>query len=477
MTPRRMGRRGFIKAAAIAGGVLLTGGVIRQVHNQRGRDFQPEKAQAYLDSIVPSPTPKALPNFIIILCDDLGAGDLESEAINTSHLQQMAREGVSLTNFYASASVCSPSRAGLLTGRYPVRTLISTPLLSTNNPLNVVMDVLGRYSYNVRGIPEDEILLSEALKRRGYHTALVGKWHLGGTAGFLPNERGFDSFYGALWSNDDTPYAIYRDRQVEIPAPADQDLLTENFTNEALNFIQANKDQPFFLYLAHAMPHFPVHASPAYQDTSEAGRYGDAVQEIDWGVGRILDFLKQLGLDEKTLVVFTSDNGPWMEGNPGNLRGRKLEWFEGGFRVPFIARWPGVIPPNSTIDEISVNFDLFPTCLGLAGLPLPDDRIIDGRDILPLLKGKTPSPHEAFFYYDTRTLVAVRQENWKYIRRYLTDIATYWPTKQGPFLFDLENDPNESYDLTAAKPQKAQDLAHALDVFETDIRANLRGWI
>jgi arylsulfatase A len=477
MASRRLSRRGFLKAAAIGGGVLLTGGIVRQVHNTLGRDFQPDWAQAYLGNIEASPIPESLPNIIIILCDDLGDGDLESSTINTSHLQQMAQEGVRLTNFHACASVCSPSRAGLLTGRYPVRTLIPTPLLSTHNPLNVVMDVMGRYSYNVRGIPKDEILLPEVLKRRGYRTGLVGKWHLGGTAGFLPNDRGFDSFYGTLWSNDDQPYAIYRDREVEIPAPADQDQLTQNFSTEALNFIQANKDQPFFLYLAHAMPHFPVHASQAFQDTSEAGRYGDAVQEIDWSVGRIMDTLKQLGLDEKTLLVFSSDNGPWMQGNPGYLRGRKLEWFEGGFRVPFIARWPGVISPATTNSELAVNFDLFSTCLGLVGAALPDDRIIDGQDILAVMKGEAPSPHAAFYYYDTRTLVAVRRKNWKYVRRHLTDIATYWPTKQGPFLFDLASDPNESYDMIEAQPKLAQDMATLLDEFEAGINANLRGWL
>jgi arylsulfatase A len=389
----------------------------------------------------------------------------------------MAQQGTSLTNFYASASVCSPSRAGLLTGRYPVRTLISTPLLSTHNPLNVVMDVLGRYSYNVHGIPEDEVLLSEALHRRGYRTGIVGKWHLGGTAGYLPNDRDFDSFYGAWWSNDDTPYAIYRNEQMEEPAPADQNTLTHNFTLEALNFIRENKEQPFFLYLAHAMPHFPVHASEAFQKTSVAGTYGDAVQEIDWGVGQIFSTLKQLGLDEKSLVIFTSDNGPWMEGNPGYLRGRKLEWFEGGFRVPFIARWPGVIPPGTVRPDISVNFDLFATCLTLAGVPNPDDRIIDGNDILPLLKGEALSPRESFIYYDARTPVAVRYKNWKYCRRSLTDIATYWPLKQGPFLFNLDSDPNESYSMLEAEPDVGKSLSAMLDTFEADMQANLRGWL
>ncbi len=477
MSSKKLNRRGFIKVAAIGGGALVVGGITRQVHNQIGRNFQPTRAKAYLDNIQANPVPENLANIIIILCDDLGWGDLQSPAIDTPNLKRMAAEGASLTNFYASASVCSPSRAGLLTGRYPVRTLISTPLLSTHNPLNPVMDILGRYSYNVQGIPKDEVLLPEVLQRRGYRTGLVGKWHLGGTEGYLPNDRGFDTFYGAKWSNDDTPYAIYRDRQVQIPAPADQNILTHNFTLEAKNFIQSNHDHPFFLYLAHAMPHYPVHASASFQEKSDAGLYGDAVEEIDWSVGQVLDTLDQLGLDDRTLVIFSSDNGPWMEGNPGYQRGRKLEWFEGGFRVPFLARWPGVIPPDAVISGMSVNFDLFTTCLSIAEVPVPKDRIIDGKDILPLLKGQTSSPHDTIFYYDTRTVVAVRYQQWKYCRRYLTDIATYWPTKQGPFLFNLESDPNESYSMIESQPEIAEKLASMLETFELDMEANLRGWL
>jgi uncharacterized sulfatase len=315
------------------------------------------------------------------------------------------------------------------------------------------------------------------LQRRDYRTGLVGKWHLGGTPGYLPNDRGFDSFYGALWSNDDPPYAIYRDRQVAVPAPADQNVLTHNFTLEAQAFIQSNKDQPFFLYLAHAMPHFPVHASAAFRGKSEAGLYGDTVQELDWSVGQIFHTLAQLGLDDKTLVIFSVDHGPWMQGNPGYRRGRKLEWFEGGFRVPFITRWPGVIPAGVTNAGMSANYDLFVTCLQMAGIAPPQDRIIDGKDILPLLKGKAPSPHDTFFYYDTRTLVAVRHQHWKYIRRHLTDIAPYWPTKQGPFLFDLDMDPNESYSLIESQPDRAVQLSAMLDSYESKMKANLRGWL
>lgn len=474
---KKLHRRDFLRSAAVAGGALIAAASYRQIHNHLGRDLQPERAKTYLDSIQPDPNPEMLPNIIFILADDLGYGDLESPALDTPNLDHMTAEGTQLSSFYATASVCSPSRAGLLTGRYPVRTLITNPLMSTHDAMNTLMDVLGRYSYNVRGIPEDEVLLSEALNRRGYRTGLVGKWHLGDQPGYIPNDRGFDSFYGALWSNDDPPYAIYRDRQVELPAPADQNILTHNFTREAQQFIQANQEHPFFLHLAHAMPHIPIHASDAFQGRSKGGLYGDAVEELDWGVGQIFDTLDQLGLSEKTLVIFSSDNGPWWQGNPGFARGRKLLWFEGGFRVPLIARWPGVIPAGATIAEMSMNFDLFVTCLQIAGISPPQDRILDGKDILPLLKGEAPSPHDTLYFYDTRNLVGVRHQHWKYYRYYITDNASFWPLHQGPFLFDLLTDPNESYSLVESQPQRAAEMAALLDTFEAQMDANLRGWL
>lgn len=474
----KISRRKFLKRAAIAGGALVAAGAgFRHVHNQQGRDLRPARARAYLDSIQPAPDPGALPNVVVILPDDLGYGDLDAPAVDTPNMERMAAEGTRLTSFYATASVCTPSRAGLLTGRYPVRTLMTNPLFATHDPMNLVMDVLGRYSYGVTGIPEDEVLLSEVLQRRGYRTALVGKWHLGSRPGHLPNDRGFHSFYGALWSNDDPPYALYRDGRVTVPAPADQNVLTQNFTREALAFIHANKDAPFFLCLAHAMPHEPMHASDSFRGQSRAGLYGDTVSEVDWSVGQVLDTLQELGLADRTLVMFSSDNGPWWQGNPGPARGRKMQVFEGGFHVPFLATWPGVIPPGTSTSAMAMNFDLFPTILRLAGVPLPEDRIIDGRDILPLLTGGSASPHDTLLFYDVRNLVGLRWQEWKYYRRYTTDNAAYWPLRHGPFLLNLHTDPTESYSMIESEPALAAELARLLAASDAAITANLRGWL
>ena len=475
---RKISRRRFLKGSAILGGSLIAGGLgYRAYHNHTGRDFRPGRASAYLNTVEPSANPQALPNILMILVDDLGYGDLESQNIDTPNLDRMAAEGVRLNSFYASASLCSPSRAGLLTGRYPVRTLVTNPVYPSGHPMNLLMDGLGRYSYGVRDIPEDEVLLPAALSRRGYHTGMVGKWHLGDRPGHLPNDRGFDSFYGVLYSNDVSPYAIYRDREIAVEAPVDQNLLTHDFTRKAQAFIHSHRDGPFFLYLAHPMPHEPIHASESFRGQSGAGLYGDAVEELDWSIGQILETLQELEIDESTLVIFTSDNGPWWQGNPGFTRGRKMLTFDGGFRMPFIARWPGVIPRGTVSEEMSMNFDLFSTCLQLAGIDLPDDRLIDGKDIMPLLVGDSSSPHDALYFYDTRALVAVRHENYKYHRRFRTENAGYFPLKQGPFLFDLQTDPNESYSLVESRPEIAAELAFMLDAWDAQMEENLRGWL
>lgn len=478
---RGVTRRGFLKGALAAGGLLTAGGVgYRLVHDRAGRSFDVERSKALLAQVQPGEQCDELPNILLISADDLGYGDVGcfgSQAIRTPHLDQMAAEGVRMTHFYATGPLCSPSRAGLLTGRYPIRTHVTMPLYPAGSPMDIIFNVGGVYRYGLRGIPEDEVLLPEILQRRGYRTGMLGKWHLGDRSPHLPNENGFDFFYGAYYSNDETPYAIYRNEKVEMDAPADQNVLTRNFTREGIRFIQENRDRPTFLYYAQPFPHIPLHASDAFRGRSRAGLYGDTVEEVDWSIGELLKTLKGHGLDDNTLVVFSSDNGPWWQGSAGLTRGRKNLAFEGGFRVPFIARWPGVIPAETIVDEMSMNFDLFATCLAVAGVPLPKDRVIDGKDILPVLKGESRSPHDALYYYKGKRLLGVRCGNWKYLRRHMTDNGGYASLSQGPFLFNLELDPDESYSLIESEPEIAAKLVEMMEAWEAEMQRNLRGWL
>ena len=473
-------RRTVLKGALAATGLLAAGGFgYRVAANLSGREYEIERTRALLASISPSSALDELPNIIVILADDLGYGDLScygSQSIHTPHLDRMAAEGARMINACATAALCSPSRAGLLTGRYPIRTHVPMPLYPAGRPMDIVFNAGGVYRYGVRGIPEDEVLISEVLLRRGYRTALLGKWHLGDRSPHLPNDRGFEQFYGALYSNDMDPYAIYRDGEVEIEPPVDQSALTQNLTAEALRFITENKDQPFFLYYAQPFPHIPLHASAAFRGRSEAGLYGDTVEELDWSAGEILRTLEELGLDDRTLVIFTSDNGPWWQGNPGLTRGRKNLPFEGGFRVPLIARWPGVIPEGIVPGALSMNFDIFATCLAAAGVSLPVDRVIDGKSLLPVLRGDSDALHETLYYHKGSRLIGVRHGDWKYLRHHMTDNGGYASLRQGPFLFHLDRDPNESYNLIESEPEVAAMLVRMLDDWDSRLDDNLRGW-
>ena len=481
MSENTFNRRDFLKAGLALGGVAAVGGLTARIHrNQLGRDFDPTRTDQLLAGIQPAVDSKAMPNIVLILIDDLGYGDLGvygGKVIKTPIIDRLAAEGVRLTNFYASNSVCTPSRAALLTGRYPIRTHMTLPLYPSHHPMEYFLKLVGRYPFDVTGIPEDEATLAEILGRAGYRTGLVGKWHLGDQPGHLPGDNGFDEFYGVLYANDAPKFAVWRNDQIEIPEPVNQSQLTRDYTREALQFIQANADWPFFLYLSHTAVHEPLFAGAEFQGSSQGGLYGDSVQELDWSTGQVLDKLAELGVEDNTLVIFTSDNGPWWQGNPGGLRGRKTNIMEGGLRVPFIARWPGHLPAGKTSDALSVIFDIFPTCLYLAGIPLPGDRIIDGMDLLPVLNGDGHGLHERFFYYDGPILVAVRDGNWKYHRRHLSDNGGYPLFSQGPFLFDLERDPNESYDLIDTYPEVAQRLAKMLTEWEAKMDANRRGWL
>jgi len=480
INPGKLSRRDFLKGAAIISGALVIGGSAARIYrNQVGRDYDLARSAELLNNIQPAPDPDKLPNIILIVVDDLGYGDLGAygnKVIKTPAIDRMADEGVLLTNFYASAPVCTPSRAAIMTGRYPKRSHMTLPLYPTNHPMEFFLKLVDRYQFDVTGIPEDEIALSEILKRSGYRTGLVGKWHLGDQPGHLPNDKGFDDFYGVLYSNDIPSIAIWRNDEIEIPAPIEQGNLTQDYTREALQFIRANSERPFFLYISHTAVHEPLFAGAEFQGRSAGGLYGDAVQELDWSTGQIFDELVKLGLDDNTLVMFTSDNGPWWQGSPGELRGRKNNITEGGLRVPFIARWPAHLPAGYVSNELSINFDLFATCLSAAGIPVPADRIIDGKNLLPVLSGEAPSLHDRFFYYDGPILVAVRYQNWKYHRRHMSDNGGYPIFSQGPFLFDLKKDPNESYNLIETYPEVAQQLAVMLEEWELEMNTNLRGW-
>jgi len=470
-------RRQFFKGAAALGSGLVAARVFRNV---RGRDFDQQRTEAYLSGIQPPQNISELPNIIVILVDDLGYGDIGvfgSELIRTPNIDKMAAEGVRLTNFHAAAPLCSASRAGLLTGRYPIRTHISLPLYPTGHPMHLFLSAIDRYRFDVNGIPEDEALLPEILNRRGYRTGMVGKWHLGDRPGHIPSDRGFNSFYGVLYSNDEKPFALYRDREIEEESPIGQSDLIQKYTSEAIGFIDDNYDKPFFLYLSHTAVHEPLNASDKFKGRSDAGLYGDAVEEIDTTTGEIMAKLGDLGIDKDTLVIFTSDNGPWWQGSPGEYRGRKSNMMEGGFKVPFIARWPGKLVPGMVLDDLCINFDILPTCLTAAGVNIPDDRIIDGQDILPLLGGESQHPHNTFYYFDGPNLIAVQHGGWKYHRRNMSDNGGYPAFFHGPFLFNLETDPTESYSLIESEPEMAGELKTLLDDFETEIEENVRGWL
>ena len=475
----RITRREFIEKAARDAAGIAIGGTGLALLGGAGCSRDTVGSEAILEGVAQADDPGALPNIVIILTDDLGYGDLGcfgSEAIKTPNLDRMATEGVKLTNFYASAPVCSPSRAGLLTGRYAVRSGVNTPLMNPRNPLGLGFNLIS----NTRPLPEDEITLPELLSRRGYATGMVGKWHLGNASPAIPNDRGFDSFYGVHWSNDINPFHLYRNRDREEAHPVDQSLLTTKYTKEAVSFIDAHAASPFFLYFSHTFPHIPLHASERFKGKSKGGLYGDTVEEIDWSVGEIFGALRRHGLDENTIVFFTSDNGPWYQGSRGPLRGRKRDVFEGGFRVPFIASWPGRIPAGRVSHEMSMNFDLFTTCLALAGVSPPNDRIIDGKDILPLLIGEGKTPHEALYFYFGDKLWAVRSGNWKYHRRHQLSAINPLPIpkkeNRGPYLFDLATDRDESYNLTESHPDLAARFARILDEWDATLEANPRGW-
>jgi arylsulfatase A-like enzyme len=347
-------------------------------------------------------------NVIIILADDLGWGDLGcygQTQFKTPNLDRMAAAGARLTNFYAACPFCAPTRASLMTGRYPHHCGM------LNNPFPAA-DYGGVGDRNDElGLPIDEVTLGEVFQSAGYRTICIGKWHLGHKARFLPTRQGFQEYFGILYSNDMHPVELYENEQ-RVEFPVEQRTLTRRYTERALRFIDENKSQPFFLYLPHAMPHKPLAASEAYYRKSSAGLYGDAVAELDWSVGQILDRLRALELDRQTLVLFTSDNGPWFGGSSGGLRGMKGQCWEGGIREPLLAMLPGAIPSGHVSHEPAIMMDLFATALAATGTASPKDRLIDGRDIWPILTSNAQTPHTALLSVQGKPRT-IRIGDWK----------------------------------------------------------------
>ncbi len=392
-----------------------------------------------------------IPNFVLIFADDLGYGDLGcygSPNINTPHIDQLAAEGIRFSDFYMPVSVCTPSRVSLLTGRYHVRTGLKWPYW-----------ILGPGAPD--GIAASEITLAEVLKERNYATACIGKWHLGDRQEYLPTRHGFERYFGIPYSNDMIPTVLMRDESI-IENPVDQSTLTQRYTEEAIQFINQVKDGPFFLYLPHTFPHIPLYVSDEFKGHSARGLYGDVVEEIDWSVGQILAELSRLGLEQNTLVIFTSDNGPWLEkgadgGSAGILQGGKFTVLEGGVRVPCIARWPGHIPPGQVTSAPAVSMDLFPTIVNLAGGEIPRDRALDGKDIFGLLTGQSNRGGEDFFFYwKEGEIHAVRSGGWK-----LHFDRSGDPTG----LYQLNTDPGELQNLASAHPEEVSRLAGKMKGF------------
>ena len=399
--------------------------------------------------------PTRKPNIVLILADDLGYGDLGSygaRAIRTPNLDRMAAEGARLTTFYASASVCTPSRAGLLTGRYPIRTGLARDVIRQTDK---------------HGLPLSEITIAEALKP-DYVTALVGKWHLGHVDPFWPpTQQGFDLFFGLPYSHDMTPLSLYtKEPGVELTSedPA-MEKLTDRFFQRGLRFIDENRDRPFFLMLALTAPHVPLDPHPDHAGHSAAAEYGDVVEEIDANMGRLFAKLKQLNLDNDTLVIVTSDNGPWFEGSTAGLRDRKggAGW-EGGYRVPFLARHAGRIPAGIVSDSIAMNIDLLPTLAKWTGAPMPSAQL-DGADISPLLTLRSaPSPHDELVLFINEDVAAIRTQRYKLVVRsfYRSLLAPLDTRDDWQVLVDLQNDPEESYDVSSRHPDVLADLTARL---------------
>ncbi|MBI3875020.1 MAG: sulfatase [Verrucomicrobia bacterium] len=431
----------------------------------------------------------ARPNIIVILDDDMGYGDpgcYGHPKFKTPNLDRMAAEGARLTQFNCPAPFCAPTRASLMTGRYPFRCGMTSNPAPDGGP---VADGIA--------LPPGEITLAQLFRQAGYATGMVGKWHLGHKKPEqMPTGRGFDEYLGIPYSNDMRPVQFVEGTNV-AEYPLVQATITRRYTARCLDFLERNKSRPFFFYFAHAMPHKPLATTEKFYKQSGAGLYGDVMADLDASVGEVLAKVKALGLDERTLIFFTSDNGPWYGGSAGGLRGMKGTSWEGGYRVPLIARWPGKIPAGHVSHAPAVMMDIFATSLKAAGIMPPGDRVIDGADIMPLLTSDAKSPHEVVFGHQGPRLACVRDARWKLhvlpvVDRRDGKSGERWIDPRGPdgvtilapfeqyqpsdypglrtgdetkagSLFDLQNDPGEQHDVAAQHPDVVERLKKAFD--------------
>ncbi len=463
-----------------------------------------EQKKAYLEKIKTNSSTD-LPNIIIVNFDDMGYGDLScygNQLIKTPVMDSLAANGIRMTDFYSSSPVCSPSRVGLLTGRYPKRAYASDHVYFPSD--HPIADLRKLQNFK-NEVPRDEILISEVLKANGYATALIGKWHLGDIDGHLPNDFGFDYFYGARYSNDMLPFHIYRNNEIveqdekelvdaSFPfaytdseqaikgKPTDQSKLTENFTQEAIDFITKNKNNPFFLYLPHSMPHVPHFSSERQKGKSEGGLYGDVIEDLDWSMGQLMAALEELQLTNNTLILITSDNGGDVNGSVGNLRGRKQLTFEGGQRVPMIIYGKAFVKAPKVTDALATQLDIFPTILDLLDVEAPSDRMMDGKSMLSVITENGNSPHQHIFYNSALTgdIVGVRDTLFKYHEGgngiHVNMIGDFGPAKKlKPQLTNLKLD-NESHNLIKKHPLRAEQLKKAMLAKQQSLEENRRGW-
>jgi arylsulfatase A-like enzyme len=454
-----LNRRDFLSVAASAGAAAMLGGCEAPAGKQ-GNAVEPSRG--------------GKPNIVVIFCDDMGYADVGSfgaQGYITPNLDRMAQEGMIFTDFHAATAVCSASRAALLTGCYPERVGILGALFPDSET----------------GISSNELLISEMLKEQGYTTACYGKWHLGDAPEFMPTRHGFDDFFGLPYSNDMWPnHPTIGDEFKPLPLIEDdttvayledQRLLTTWYADRSVEFIRRNADKPFFLYLAHSMPHVPLFVSDKYRGKTSRGLFGDVIEEIDWSVGRVLNEIKAQGLDENTWVIFTSDNGPWLSygdraGSAAPFREGKGTMFEGGMREPCIMRWPGKIPAGAVCKEMAGTMDILPTAAALTGGKLSDNKI-DGHDIRPLIFGETgaKTPWDVFYCYYTGELRAVRTPRWKlhFPHEYRTLDGRpggtgglpveYSYKKTGLELYDMTADKEETTDVSAQHPDVVKELS------------------